>query len=206
MKELIDKLTYEAKKRKKEIIFLLIILLSGIISGSLYTTILTNSDKDEIIKYINNFINQINNNNLNIFIDTIKSNTIFILIIWILGISAIGIPINIYLFFIKNFIIGFSLSSFILKYKIKGILLGLIYIFPHYIINIFIYALLLIFSIDFSKKIIKSLNSKKGINFNKTFKRYIVILILSIVIIILTAALEAYLMPYLIKKIIIIIK
>ena len=120
--------------------------------------------------------------------------------------SVIGIPINLFIYFTKSFILGFSISSFILQYKSKGCLLSLIYIFPHQIINIIIYTTLLMFSMNFSKRLICSMKSKKLISFQVTFKRYSAILLISIVIITITTVIEIFVTPFLIEKILFIIK
>lgn len=209
MRQMIDKLTYVAKKEKKKIIFLTILAVAGIISGSIFTTILSKTDKVLVTDYIQKFITKIDTNKLNYlesFKSALTSNIIFIIIIWVLGISVIGIPINIFLYFVKTFILGFTISSFILTYKVKGCLLSLLYIFPHHLLNILIYMVLLLFSIHFSIRIIQALKSKKGVTFKLTFKRYVVILVFTFCMIMLTTAIETFITPFLIKKILFIIK
>ena len=209
MKQIIDKLIDAAKKREKKIIFLIVLALIGITMGSIFTTMLSQNDKVLAQTYIKDFITNINNNKLN-YLDSFKSafmsNVILILTIWILGISIIGIPVNIFIYFVKTFVIGFSLSAFILTYNVKGCLLGLIYIFPHHIINIAIYILLLMFSLNFSLKILKSLKSKKQMSLRLTFNRYIVILVFTLIVTLLTTLTEVFVTPFIIKKIIFILK
>lgn len=209
MKQIIDKLIDAAKKERKKIIFLIVLALIGITMGSIFTTMLSQNDKVLAQTYIKDFITNINNNKLN-YLDSFKSafmsNVILILTIWILGISIIGIPVNIFIYFVKTFVIGFSLSAFILTYNVKGCLLGLIYIFPHHIINIAIYILLLMFSLNFSLKILKSLKSKKQMSLRLTFNRYIVILVFTLIVILLTTLTEVFVTPFIIKKIIFILK
>lgn len=209
MKQIIDKLIDAAKKERKKIIFLIVLALIGITMGSIFTTMLSQNDKVLAQTYIKDFITNINNNKLN-YLDSFKSafmsNVILILTIWILGISIIGIPVNIFIYFVKTFVIGFSLSAFILTYNVKGCLLGLIYIFPHHIINIAIYILLLMFSLNFSLKILKSLKSKKQMSLILTFNRYIVILVFTLIVTLLTTLTEVFVTPFIIKKIIFILK
>lgn len=209
MKQIIDKLIDAAKKERKKIIFLIVLALIGITMGSIFTTMLSQNDKVLAQTYIKDFITNINNNKLN-YLDSFKSafmsNVILILTIWILGISIIGIPLNIFIYFVKTFVIGFSLSAFILTYNVKGCLLGLIYIFPHHIINIAIYILLLMFSLNFSLKILKSLKSKKQMSLRLTFNRYIVILVFTLIVTLLTTLTEVFVTPFIIKKIIFILK
>lgn len=209
MKQIIDKLIDAAKKERKKIIFLIVLALIGITMGSIFTTMLSQNDKVLAQTYIKDFITNINNNKLN-YLDSFKSafmsNVILILTIWILGISIIGIPVNIFIYFVKTFVIGFSLSAFILTYNVKGCLLGLIYIFPHHIINIAIYILLLMFSLNFSLKILKSLKSKNQMSLRLTFNRYIVILVFTLIVTLLTTLTEVFVTPFIIKKIIFILK
>lgn len=209
MKQIMDKLKQVASKHKKVILFLLGIAFIGFITGTIFTTILSETDKNLVKGYIQEFIGTIENHKLNYtnsFKNAFISNTGFILIIWILGMSVIGIPINLFIYFSKSFIIGFSISSFILQYKSKGCLLSLIYIFPHQIINIIIYTVLLMFSMNFSKKLIYSIKSKKSVSFQTTFKRYTVIFLLSLAIVTITTVIEIFITPLLIEKILFIIK
>ena len=150
MKQVMDKLKQVAKKYKKIILFLLGIAFIGFITGTIFITILSETDKNLVKEYIQEFISKIDNGKLdyaNSFKNAFLSNIIFIITIWILGMSVVGIPINIFIYFAKAFMLGFSISAFILQYKAKGCLLSLIYIFPHHIINIMVYMILLIFSI-----------------------------------------------------------
>lgn len=209
MKQLLDKLNQVIKKKKNMLMFVVGIALIAFITGCIFTTILSTDDKLLVKNYIGEFVNKIDSNELN-YLDSFKnsffSNVIFLITIWILGISVVGIPINLFIYFAKSFILGFSMSSFILKYQVKGCLLGLLYVFPHQIINLIVYTFLLLFTINFSKKIIISLKSKKNVSFNNSFRRYIFILLLSIFVVFITSLLEILLTPFMIDKILFIIK
>lgn len=209
MKQVMDKLKQVAKKHKKIILFLLGIAIIGFITGTVFTTILSDADKTLVKEYITEFISKIENHKLdyaNSYKNAFVSNIIFITTIWILGISVIGIPINLFIYFAKSFMIGFSISAFILQYKSKGCLLALIYIFPHHIINIIIYTILLLFSMNFSKRIIQSMKSKKPVSFQLAFKRYSVIFLFSLLLISFTTIIEIFVTPFLIEKILFMIK
>ena len=117
MKKLMDKLFNLVKFDKRYVLFCLVLVILGIITGSLFVIILNNSDKSLAIEYIESFINNIKNNNFN-YIDTLKNtliiNYFIIIIISIIGFTYFLIPINILILFYKAFVIGFSLASFIL--------------------------------------------------------------------------------------------
>jgi len=200
--KLLDKLINNIKFDKKYVLFSLVLVILGIITGSLFIVILNSTDKNLVIEYISDFIDNIKNssiNNLDILKNTLITNYIIIIILVMIGFSSFLFPINILLLFYKSFIIGFSLSSFILTYKIKGTLLSIIYIFPHLLINILIFCLITAFTLKISLSMINSIIKRKNVNMRLYFNKYFSLILLSIFIITLTGLYEAYIMPYLIK-------
>ena len=200
MKQVINKIL---NVDRKVLVFLIVICIIGIITGSLFMTILDSNDKTSIIDSLNTFLTEYDHlNTKSGLINNLIINIMYVLIIWIMGISIIGLPIVIFIIFLKSFLISFTTSSFILKYKSKGILLSLVYNVPHYIINLIVYVYLGIYSIKLSLMIIDNIFHKKEIKLKYTINRYIFILCLSIIMIIITTLYETYLMPILLKKVI----
>ncbi len=201
MKKIIDKVF---NVDKKVFYFLAIISIIAIITGSLFVTVLSNTDKEIISNSLNDYITNIGNIKMNLkeFINNFILNIIYASIIWILGISIIGLPIVIIIIFFKSFLISFTISSFIINYKFKGLLYSLIYIIPHAIINLIIYIYLGIYSIKFSSSIIKSIIYNKSLNFKSCIISYLKIFIMSLFVIVFTTLYETYIMPIILKKII----
>ena len=205
MKKLLDKLKQKLYANKRLVLFLCGISLVGLIFGSLFITIISNSDKDLIQTYIAAFINNIQNNQLN-YVESMKntliSNFSFIIVIWLLGISIIGIPIIVFMYFTKSFMIGFSVASFLLKFKFKGLLYAIIYIFPHHLINLILFTLLMVYSMKFSYYLGTSILKRKTIYFKNLMNPYLGVLIIVIIGIIATCSYEVFVVPYLLKYII----
>lgn len=204
MKKIMDKLLNTIKFDKRYVFFCLILVILGIICGSLFMVILNSSDKNLVIEYIESFVNTVKMNDFN-YIDTLKNtliiNYLVIIIISIIGFTYFLVPINILILFYKAFIIGFSLSGFILTYKIKGILLSIVYIFPHLIINISLFILLTAFTLKISIKMIKYIIKKKDVNMRFYFNKYLYTLLFILVIITITSFYESFVSPYLLKLI-----
>ena len=179
--KLLDMLRNKIKYNKKTMIFLLIIVIIGIISGSFFSVILNQSDKQLVIDNIKSYIDNVSKiNNIEILKNTLIINILIILFIWILGISVIGLLIVILLIFWKSFTLSFTISSFIITYNIKGLLLAVIYMFPHLIINILIILYVGSFAIKFSILIIKCIFNKVNLNLKKLMKIYLKVLIISL--------------------------
>ncbi len=204
-----DKLKFKIVINKKILLFLVILLLIGIMFGSVFIRILDNSDRNLVTEYLNNFINNIENNKLDYFM-ALKSNLItnisFVLVIWLLGISLIGLPIVIIMYFSKTFILGFSIGAILSVFKIKGLLFSLVYVFPGQVISLLLYMLLTMYAMSFSFKLFYAIIKKKTFDFKNIMNRYFKILIVILVFIILMVLYDTYLMPRLVKTIIPFIK
>ena len=190
---------------KKINYFMIGIIILGIISGAIFFTIINNSDKDLVFKQISSFINSINTGTIDNGLalkNSIFSNGILVIIIWILGMSVIGMFINIFLVYVKSFILGFSISSIIGLYGFKGILLSFIYTFLGQVFDLIAIFIIGIYSVIFSIYIIKLIVQKKGNNNRTMIKRYIIMFIISLVLIVFAGILESYFLPAFMKLII----
>lgn len=209
MKKQWDKLKSIFIINKQITIFLIGLSIVAVVAGAFYITILNKTDQSLVKTSINEFFNNINNNNLNYMAslkNIILTNVGFIIVIWLLGISVIGIPIIIFLFFSKAFVIGFSISSIIFNYELKGTLLSLFYIFPHHIINIYIYIILIAYAISLSFKIIESIIKRKSIDFKVVMNKYLYVLLVSLIVIVITSLFEIFAMPAILKIILSLVK
>lgn len=190
-------------KQKKLYRIIIALMLFGIISGILFIFFISKESKTKALVSIKNFFDLMNTstgiNYGKSLLNTLVNNIGYVLLIWLLGISIIGLPITIVLAFMKSFIVGFSISSIISCYKAKGILGAFLYVFPHQIIILFIYLLLSFYSISFSIKLFKSLFLKQTINFRVVMQKYIKILLISLISIIIVSLYEVFISTYFIK-------
>lgn len=190
----------------KKLFYLALFLLSlGIISGAIFLVVINQNDKLVVIDEINTFISNINTNNFN-SLESLKTslinNSIYLIIIFILSMSIIGILLNIFITYIKGFILGFSITSLIYTHGIKGILSATIYIFPHQLLNIFSILLIFTYSLILTKYIILFFKGKKDINIKLFLKKYFYILLITLFIIIISSLIESFITPALFKLVI----
>ena len=191
---------------KKINIFVISILFLGVILGSVYANIIGLNDRNLVIDKIKVFIDNINSGSLNAFL-VFKNSTVinfsYLIIIWILGISIIGVIIGIILLFLKGFIFGFSLASFIITYGIKGIMLSFIYLIFGQLFNVIFIVILTVYSIIFSIKLIKNIfNREMNQKLLSFMKNYLIILVMCILLALVSSVSEAFILPSLIKLVI----
>ncbi len=182
------------------------ILFLGVIAGAVFSGIIGLNDKTLVIDKIHLFIDNINNNSINSILalkNSISINLIYIFLIWLLGMALLGIIFNVLILFVKGFIFGFSIASFILTYSYKGIIISFLYLIFGQLLNIIVLLVLTIYSIMFSYQLL-CLIFKNNNNFTtrKFLKNYAIILLFSIVISLISSLSEAFLLPSLIKLII----
>lgn len=200
-----DKLRGQAKASKKMMVFFICLVIIGIISGTVFSLVISANDKTLVNETVKSFFESIQDNSLDslsVFKNTIFDNGSTTILIWLLGISVIGIPVLLFLYFSKSFILGFSIGSILLQYKWKGIFLSFFYIFPHQVLNILLFTHLMLYALSLAIKLLFVLLRRKTIDFRPIMNKYVLVLIFCLVGLACTAVYEAYLMPKIVKIII----
>lgn len=193
----------EIQKNKYKYIFLLTIILIGFISGIIFSNILSYNDHQEISNTLKDYFLGIKNNQsinyLGNFLNIFSVNYLYMLLIWIFGLSIIGIILNPFILYFKSFVIGFSVGIIISVYSYLGILGSLLYLFPHLLINLLVYTLLSFYCIKLSIKLFKALFLHKNFNFQDFMKKYLKILGLASIILLITTLYETFLADFVMK-------
>ena len=189
---------YNKIRTNKLLITMVGLTIISFIIGLLFIALLDKTNQELVIKSITSFfINIIQDNVIysKALNTSLINNLLVNTIIWVLGISIIGVPIVSVILFIKTFIVGFSFSSIVYTFHMKGIITGLVYIFPH-ILNIFVTFIMTYYSISFSILLYKYLFKKKDYNRLVITKRYLKLLLLSTVFLIVTSFIEVFVIPF----------
>ena len=191
------------EKEKKKYLFIISIVVIGIFIGIVFANVINKADKilveDKLTTY---FLNIKDNKNINYFgnlLNSFLNNNLYLIIIWLLGLSIIGIVLNNFIIFFKSFVIGFSIGSIINVYLYKGIIGALIYIFPHHIVNILVYVVLIYHANNFSIKLFKTLFLKQDNKIKELMPKYLKILLYCFIALSISALLETFLSPFIIK-------
>lgn len=209
MKKIISKVKDRVKLDKNLLLFFIILLFIGVVVGSIFVVMLNKADQTLIQEYLNGFLDNIKNNKIDYWL-VLKNNLwniiLFISVIWLLGISVIGLPVIVVMFFTKAFILGFSIGSIIFTYKLKGILFALIYIFPGQIFSLLACLILAMYAVSFSMKLIHALIKKKTIDFKYIMNRYLLIFLITLTVVVVMSLYDTCLMPRFVKSILSLIR
>lgn len=191
---------------KKINIVVISVILLGVVGGAVFASVVGLEDRTLIIDKIKQFIDNINLNNLDnlvAFKNSITTNSIYIGLIWILGMTVVGVLFNMFLLFIKGFILGFSAAAFILTYGYKGIILSSLYVILGQVINVLVIMTLTIYSIMFTVKLLELIfRGNNNVNMKRLIKHYVIILFIVVGVSLLASLSESFLLPSMIKLIV----
>lgn len=202
MKKYLDKLKKKLYFNKNLFVFLFVLVIVGLFAGALFSVILSDSDKKMVADYLNDFLLNLSKDELNTnisFFNTLIFTLGFTLLIWIFGISIVGVLLVLPFLFLKSFVLGFSVGSILINFKFKGIILSLLYIVPHHVINLLIYILVCAYSIMISYRMINCMKNKLKFDFKLFMSKYTFILFFSLFILLISSLYESFILPYVLK-------
>lgn len=197
--KLINLIMNDLKKDKSIYLSLLIALIISFIFGMFFITILSSTDKVTLKEYITNFFTSIKQGKIISLYKTLINNNLGILITSILAFSVVLFPLVIVIIFYKGFTLAFTITSLIYTFKIKGIILAIVYVFPSLIFNLVFYFIMCYYSFKLSLILFNKVINKDTTNINKFLKKYLVIILVCISFVSLFSLYDTYLLPSLIK-------
>ncbi len=193
----------ELKKYKYKYLFLLTIVFIGLISGIIFANILSYNDHKEVGEVVSNYFLNLQKgvpiNYLGNLINSFGVNMVYLLLIFILALSIIGIILNPFILYLKSVITGFSVGIIISIYGLRGLMLAIFYIFPHQILNLLVYVLLTFYGINLSLKLFNSLFLKKTFNYSLFMKKYFKVILIATALLLISSLYETFLNDFIMK-------
>ncbi len=148
---------------KKFYLFLSIIFVIGLILGVIFLIYLDEASKDILFLNINEWLQGISNSNIN----NIVLHIIMLSSMFLLSIFLIGIPFVLFFAFYNGFSVGFTVTSLISIFGIKGLLYGIIYVIITKGIYLFFLSIIIVSLLRVSLIILKSIFNKENIDKEK---------------------------------------
>ena len=188
---------YKGIRKRKIFLILLVICFISLILGILFLAILDKDGKLIVSNTITNYIKNLNYDKKELFL-LLKNNVLITIVVWLFGISLFGVVFELLFLAAKSFILGFSISSFIYTFKLKGIYIGFIYLFPN-IFNLIIYFILGFFAINYSLYLYQYIFKNKEYNLKLIMSKYIKVLFISIILLIISSLISYFIVPNILK-------
>lgn len=187
------------------ILYFLLVLafMIGISAGAITINVLNEEQSHSLISFLDSFFKVLSQERIDSFIllkHSMANNFQTIILIWILGITVIGLPIVIFIVVLRGFIVGFTVGFLINELGFKGFAFSMLAILPQNIFVIPGIIALAVFSINFSLKILTS-RSKRNIKFSflSELTSYSISTAILSLLIIVGSLVEAYITPIFMK-------
>jgi stage II sporulation protein M len=180
-------------------VFMIILFLTGIIFGAIVVNSMGVGQRTDLFFYLERFFGYLTNEN------TINSNEIvkesffyhakYLLLLFILGLSVIGLPVVWVLIFLKGLVVGFSVGFIVNQLGFNGFILATFSIAPQNILVIPIYVVAGSLSMIFTLSLLNKLFSRKA-SFSRPVLnpliKYVSVFAALLLISIVPALIEAY--------------
>lgn len=178
------------------------LLIFGVFLGVLCANVFKNSYLGQIKDYEVNLFSKIISSQIDytgLFRYVLGKNLNSFIIFWLLSITILGIPYMALKITSFGFFTGFFISAVTMQYGLKGILLVLVYVFPHGILYLPIALVSLYKGFELCRTIYHENRTNVG-GIARLVKSYLVIILLLAVALLIASFLEAYPGAYLLKK------
>ena len=153
-------------KNQSSYFFLLLAFILGVSAGAFTVNGLSTTQRDELSNYFQGFLQLLSNQSMDsseLLSATLLENLKLVAVIWVLGVTIIGIPFIFILMGIKGFITGFSSGFIISAIGMKGVLFTMFALMPKEIIIVPCLIALGVNGINFSLRIIKNRSSRTAL-------------------------------------------
>lgn len=168
-------------------IFMVTLFLTGVIFGAITVNSMNFIQKQDLFFHLDRYFNQINGEETIASTDILKRSFFFhlkyLFLLFILGLTIIGLPIVWILVFVKGLVIGFSVGFIVNQLGGKGLLLASVAIAPQNIIIIPIYIVAGSLSMIFSLALLNKLFGRPiSHSLGRPFFQYTAVFLLLIII------------------------
>jgi stage II sporulation protein M len=191
-------------------LFIITLFLMGIIFGAIVVNSLSFAQKEDLYFYLSKFFSEMEDGSMTsaeeLFRQSFLHNVKYLGLMWLLGISIIGLPLIFVLLFMKGVVVGFSVGFLVNQMGWSGFLLSFVSVLPQNIIIIpafiFIGAISANFSLTLIRKIFMRQSSSMQFQMIPFLSRYVIFMVVAVGIVTVAASIEAYLSPTLMEAVI----
>ena len=192
------------KNNIKDYIIITLIFLIGIFLGVMFVNNLEETQKQEIISYVNTyreaFKQSESSNNIILLRNNIRDNIILTLLIWFFGSTIIGIPIVFGIILFRGFCLGYTISSITLVF---GVAKGFAFIFASIVLqNILFIPAIISLGVSALKAYKSIYSDKRKENIKLEIIRHTVFSIIILTVLIASAVVETQISTNLLRSLI----
>ncbi|MFK7697145.1 stage II sporulation protein M [Paenibacillus sp. HJGM_3] len=198
-----NRMRSDLKEHLSLYVFVSVLLVMGVVFGALMVNALSAEQKQELSRHLSSFVQMINQGTdmggQASFKQAFFMHLKWILLIWMLGLSIVGLPFIFLLDFLKGVLVGFSVGVLVGEMSWKGMLFALVSVAPQNLIIIPAIMVCSVSAISFSIYLIKNRFLQKKGALYQPFVRFSSVTLGMIALLFGVSLFEAYLSPALMQ-------
>lgn len=179
-------------------LFVFVLFSTGIVFGAVMVGALTLEQKEDLARHLGGFFGMLNQGGLDSsasFQQSLLLHLKWLGLIWVFGLSVVGLPLIFALDFLKGVLVGFSVAYMIGQYSWKGMVFALVSVLPQNLIVIPAIVVSSVAASAFAIHLVKTrLIGKQG-HLMQPFWRYTATMLLMLLALIAASLYEAFLSP-----------
>lgn len=185
-------------------IFVIALFMVGIVFGGIVVNSLPYGTKLDLLHYMEQFFGELSRGQIAdprlMFRESLINDLQYIGLIWLLGLSVIGLPIIFLLIFIKGLVLGFTVGFLVSQMGVNGFLASLVSIFPQNMLLIPADLFISVIAVVCCLKVFRQLliRTRREPLWPQMFG-YVLLLLPACVLVFAASSFEAYLSPSLIR-------
>lgn len=185
--------------------FVVLLFLTGVVFGALAVRTLATDQKAELIDYLQVFVGDMSSEALpagnELLLPTVWANIKTAILLWLGGLTVIGLPLSLALVFTKGFSGGFTVAFLVDEVKWRGFILAAAAILPHSLFSIPALLFLSAGAVCFSFCVLRQRFLRHQGHFEAAapFWNYSLFMLYAGLALVLASLVEAYITPVLVK-------
>ncbi|WP_413380286.1 stage II sporulation protein M [Alkalihalobacillus sp. 1P02AB] len=188
-------------------LFTTVLFLMGIIFGAIVVNSMSLTQKHDLNLYLMQFFGQVSEGHVaassEIFSQSFIHYAKYIGLMWLLGLSIIGLPVILILLFIKGVVVGFTVGFLVNQLGLQGFMLSFVAVMPQNFILVPVFIIVGTAGTAFCIKMIRQQFLRKQVMpFFPQFLRYSFLILCIGAAVGIASFCEAYLSPLLMKFVI----
>ncbi|MDQ0205770.1 stage II sporulation protein M [Alkalicoccobacillus murimartini] len=202
-----DRIIAHVEENKTIYLFTTVLFLIGIVFGAIIVNSLNLTQKNDLYMYLSQFFVQVQDGRIagskEIFSQSYAHYGKYFALMWILGLSLIGLPIILVLLFLKGVVVGFTVGFLVNQMGFQGFLLAMVSVLPQNLLLVPAFIIVGTASVSFCLKMLRQQFAKKVYQpVFPQFLRYTLLLLCMGAALSVAAAFEAYVSPYLLRMVV----
>lgn len=187
--------------------FTIVLFLMGIVFGAIIVNSLPPEVKNNLFGYLQRFFGQVSQGTVAgpgaMFNESFIHYLQYLGLIWLLGLSIIGLPVIFILLFLKGIVVGFTVGFLVNQMGLHGFWMALASIFPQNLVVIPVFIIVSASSVAFSLKMIRQLLMRtRKTPLIPQFVNYALLFGIVAVALAVASVFEAYVSPVLMRSVI----